>query len=99
MAKAAGRPKRDESEPPMPKFWQDTERLAGCLAYLEVSEKGPNANLESDVGKAYGAQLQHVHSSVKSFEPSTHKHGKDKLWWREHHHHSYTFTGDREGYE
>ena len=22
-----------------------------------------------------------------------------RLWWREHHHHSYTFTGDREGYE
>ena len=68
-----GRPKKDESIPPMPKSWKRTERLAGCLAYQEVSEKGPNANLEADVANAYGKQLVFVDSTVESFVVSKHK--------------------------
>ena len=59
-----GRPKRDEGTPPMPRSWKKTERLAGTLAYLEVSECGPNATLEVDVAKAYGTQLVFVDGSV-----------------------------------
>ena len=59
-AEEAGRPKAGEGEPPMPKMWKPVERLAGVLAYLEVSEAGPNANLETDAKAAYPAQLDFV---------------------------------------
>ena len=41
----------------MPKSWKGVERLAGVLAYLEASEKGPNANLEADAKELYPGQL------------------------------------------
>ena len=63
----------------MPRQWKDTERLAACLAYLEVSEKGPAASLEQDVDEAYPAQLQYVHDNVKAFVPSRHR--WDKKWY------------------
>ena len=39
---------------PLPKQLKDTEGLAGVLAYLESSEKGPSATLEEDAREAYG---------------------------------------------
>ena len=79
MAGAGGRKKRPPSQAPMPRQWKDTERLAACLAYLEVSEKGPTASLEQDVDEAYPAQLQYVHDNVKAFVPSRHR--WDKKWY------------------
>ena len=60
-----GRPRAEEGQPPFPKVWKDTERLAGVLAYLEASEKGPNANREGDAKKAYADQLDFVITEVK----------------------------------
>ena len=54
LAAAKGRPKRGDGEMPLPKQLKDTERLAGVLAYLESSEKGPSATLEEDAREAYG---------------------------------------------
>ena len=73
-----GRPKAGEGEPPMPKMWKPVERLAGVLAYLEVSEAGPNANLETDAKAAYPAQLDFVCTELCSdgFPDSRHRHGK-----------------------
>ena len=65
-----GRPRAEEGQPPFPKVWKDTERLAGVLAYLEASEKGPNANREGDARKAYAHQLDFVITEVKDFEVS-----------------------------
>ena len=70
-----GRPRAEEGQPPFPKVWKDTERLAGVLAYLEASEKGPNANREGDAKKAYADQLDFVITEVKDFEVSKHKWG------------------------
>ena len=72
-----GRPKAGEGEPPMPKMWKPVERLAGVLAYLEVSEAGPNANLETDAKAAYPAQLDFVCTELCSdgFPDSRHRHG------------------------
>jgi len=74
--KAGGRPKAPEGQPPMPKLWKDTERLAGVLAYLEASENGANANLENDAKGFYGGQLSFVHTEVSEFKESKHKWGK-----------------------
>ena len=75
-----GRPRAEEGQPPFPKVWKDTERLAGVLAYLEASENGPNANREGDARKAYAHQLDFVITEVKDFEVSKHKWGGGHAW-------------------
>ena len=73
--KARGRPAKEKGSKPLPRTWRSTERLAGVLAYLEVSEDGPNANLEIDAKAKFPDQLQFVHNEVKEFEESKHKWG------------------------
>ena len=71
----AGRPKKDPHEPPMPQAWKPTERLAACLAYLEVSEQGPTPDIDTKCHAPFATQLQYVNDSVSDgeFQTSTHK--------------------------
>ena len=66
-----GRPRAEEGQPPFPKVWKDTERLAGVLAYLEASEKGPNANREGDAKTAYADQLDFVITEARGLSEWT----------------------------
>lgn len=61
----------------MPKSWQASERLAGVLAYIEVSEQGGNVDLNNAVAKAYPKHLVDVHVNYGQFVETKHK-VKDK---------------------
>ena len=78
----AGRKRAEPGVPPLPKQWRKQERLAVSLAYLQASEKGPNANLEVDCSGYYAAQLQFVHDNVCPFVESVHKWGSPKKDYR-----------------
>ena len=71
--KKMGRPPKPADVDPMPKSWKPEELLAGCLAYAEASENGANRNLEEDTADFFADQLQHVHDSVSTWQPSTHR--------------------------
>lgn len=79
-AKKSGRPARNPNDPPLPKSWKTTERLAACLAYLEASQDGATNALESKCAEAYPNQMDYVHQEVRSFETSYHKWEKGKKY-------------------
>ena len=68
-----GRPPKAADVDPMPKSWKPEELLAVCLAYAEASESGPNRNLEEQTADFFEDQLQHMHDSVSTWQPSTHR--------------------------
>ena len=49
------------------------QRLAGVLAYLEVSEAGPNAHLEKEAQDKFEHWMTWVDSEVQEFKPTQHK--------------------------
>ena len=49
------------------------QRLAGVLAYLEVSEAGPNAHLEKEAQTKFEHWMTWVDSEVQEFKQTQHK--------------------------
>jgi hypothetical protein len=86
-----GRPAGEPGAKPSPQSLKARERLAICLAYLEASEKGASADLESLTRNNYASQLDYVLGStadlypdIDPWEDSVHRIGKSKEM--------YTFT-------
>jgi hypothetical protein len=64
-----GRPAGEPGAKPSPQSLKARERLAICLAYLEASEKGASADLESLTRNNYASQLDYVLGSTADLYP------------------------------